>query len=540
MDAVDGVAVDSDEVRGSVPAQGVDAGRRMVVSSRYVLLGVVVAGVAGTLVATFRYGMGLTPDSVTYVNGARSLATGAGYTASGHAITDFPPGYSWVLSLGEHAGVHAIDAARWLSAVALVATIVLGYVVLCRHVRSEGVRAAATVSIGCSAVLLEIYEKALSEHLFLPVLLAFVLVAEEVLSRPRHGVLGGAMVLLAWAAFYLRYAGVVLVAVGALVVLVAAWRRGPWSACARAAGFAIAGLSIPLVWMIRNLQAGSGALGPRAGASASVFTNVSRVANELSTWVATDAAPSILRRAVLVVVLGAVVAGIVALTSSDGWSAREARSLLPLAALVVVYVVYLVGSASVVAFAAINTRLLVPVFVPVVVLAAWLYERLRAVIRRASVRRAITAVALAWVGISVVWFAARAVDSAQHGAGGYASPRWHDSQLMREVPHLDLSIPTYSNDAPAISFSRICPFGRASRRRISSRPTKPARCLPSCGWSNAWGRSSSCGSCPTRGPTCTTPRSCERSCGSPRRNPARRRHLRHHTASAVECRCGRP
>ena len=74
-------------------------------------------------------------------------------------------------------------------------------------------------------------------------------------------------------------------------------------------------------------------------------------------------------------------------------------------ALVVVYVVYLVGSASVVAFAAINTRLLVPVFVPGVVLAAWLYERLRAVIRRESVRRAITAVALAWVGISVVWFA---------------------------------------------------------------------------------------------------------------------------------------
>jgi hypothetical protein len=450
--AVDRVAIDSDEVNSSVPTQGVDAGRRMVVSSRPVLFGVVVAGVVGTLVATFRYGMGLTPDSVTYVNGARSLAAGAGYTASGHAITDFPPGYSWVLSLGEHAGIHAVDAARGLSVVALAATIILGYVLLCRHVRSEGVRAAATVSIGCSAVLLEIYEKALSEHLFLPVLLVFVLVAEEVLTRPRHGIPAGAMLLLAWVAFYLRYAGVVLIAVGALVVLVAAWRRGPWSAIARAAGFTIAGLSVPLVWMVRNLQAGSGALGPRAGASASIFTNVSRVANELSTWVGTDATPSILRRAVLVVVFGAVAAGVVALVSSDGWSAREERLLLPLASLVVIYVVYLVGSASVVAFAAINTRLLVPVFVPVVVLAAWFFERLRVVVRRESVRRAITAVALAWVGISVVWFVARAVDSAQHGAGGYASPRWHDSQLMREVPHLDLSIPTYSNDAPAISF----------------------------------------------------------------------------------------
>ena len=101
------------------------------------MFGVAVAGIAGVLVATFRYGIGLTPDSVTYINGARSLSAGAGYTASGHAISDFPPGYSWVLSLGERAGVDAVDAARWLSVVALLATIVLGYVVLCRHVRSE-------------------------------------------------------------------------------------------------------------------------------------------------------------------------------------------------------------------------------------------------------------------------------------------------------------------------------------------------------------------------------------------------------------------
>ena len=172
------------------------------------------------------------------------------------------------------------------------------------------------MSIGCSAVLLEIYEKALSEHLFLPVVLAFVLVAEEVLTRPRHGIPAGAMLLLTWVAFYLRYAGVVLIAVGALVLLVATLAARALVGIARAAGFTIAGLSVPLVWMVRNLQAGSGALGPRAGASASVFTNVSRVANELSTWVGTDATPSILRRAVLVVVFGAVVAGIVALSAA--------------------------------------------------------------------------------------------------------------------------------------------------------------------------------------------------------------------------------
>ncbi|MDQ1455757.1 MAG: hypothetical protein QOH28_1377, partial [Actinomycetota bacterium] len=438
------MAIDSDEVISPLPTEGADAGPRTAVSSRTITFGVAVAGVAGVLVATFRYGMGLTPDSVTYINGARSLSAGAGYTANGHAISDFPPGYSWMLSLGEHVGIDALDAARGLSVAALIATIVLGYVVLCRHVRSERVRAVATVSIGCSAVLLEIYEKTLSEHLFLPVLLLFVLVAEEVLNRQRFGVLAAAMVLLAWAAFYLRYAGVVLAVVGALVVVVAAWRRGHLSAFVRGSAFAVAAVSVPIVWMIRNVNAGSGPLGPRADASASIFTNISRAANEFSTWVATDAPPSFVRGVLVVAVFAAIVAGLVALVGG-GWSPRQERSLLPLTAFVALYVVYLVASASVVAFAAINTRLMVPVFVPLVVLAAWLFERLGPVVRHASVRRAVTAVALVWVGINVVWFAARAVNSAQNGAGGYAKPRWHDSQLMRDVRHLDFSIPTFSN-----------------------------------------------------------------------------------------------
>jgi hypothetical protein len=441
----------------------------MVVTSRQVLPVVVVASVAGVLVATLRYGMGLTPDSVTYITGARSLSTGAGYTANGHAITDFAPGYSWVLSLAEHAGIHAVDGARALSVAALVATILLGYAVLCRHVRSERVRMAATVSIGCSAVLLEIYEKVLSEHLFIPVLLLFVLVAEEVLGGTHRRALVGAMVVLAWVAFYLRYTGVVLAVVGALVVLVAAWRRGRWSAFARAGVFVVAALSVPLVWMVRNVQAGSGPLGPRAGASASVFTNISRAANEVSTWLATDAPPAVLRRLVFVVVLAAAAAGVVALARRDRRFAREEPSLLPLAALVAVYVVYLVASASVVAFAAINTRLMVPVFVPAVVLAAWLLERVCAVMPNASLRRTVAAVALAWVGLNVVWFAARATNSAQNGAGGYASPRWHDSQLMRDVRHLDFSIPTFSNDVPAIGlFTGLQARPSVARTRFQS------------------------------------------------------------------------
>jgi hypothetical protein len=449
---VEHVATDPAATDTDTDVDDPESGRKFSIPSRVVALGATLAGVVGVWVATLRYGIGLTPDSVRYLDGAHSLASGAGYTANGVAITDFPPGYSWILSQGQHFGVSAIDAARLLSLVAIVATILLAYVLLCRHVLSEGIRTAAIVAIGCSAILLEIYEKALSEHFFVPVLLLFLLVSENLLRGGRFAVLVGPLVLLAWAAFYLRYAGIVLIVVGALVVYVARRSRGSWTALGLAIAYGVVAGSAPLAWMIRNVDAGSGPLGPRAGASASVYTNVTRVANELSTWVATDGAPAIVRRLVLVVVLAVIAVAVGVLATRDLRADDRLAPRLPLVALVTIYGIYLVASASVVAFAAINTRLLVPIFVPIVVLVAWLYEEVRPAIRRPATRMAITGAALAWVALSVVWFAGRAVDSAQRGAGGYASARFHNSQLLRAVRNLDFSIPTFSNDAPAISF----------------------------------------------------------------------------------------
>ncbi len=411
-----------------------------------------VGTILGTLLATARYGIGLTPDSVVYVTGARSLADGHGYTRAGTAITDFPPAYSAVLSLAERVGIDSIDAARGLSVVAFMVTVLLGYVLLGRHVRSQGIRVAATVLIACSAVLLDVYEKALSEHLFLPVLLGFVLVIEELARRPRSVALLAGAVGLVWAAFYLRYIGVVFVAVGAIIVLAAEWRRGRVSAVLRGTAFAAVAVSAPVLWMIRNVHSGSDPFGHRASASVSVFTNVSRIAKQVSTWLLTDEGPSAVR---LVLLLAALfVAGVVAvrLRHDGARLPSDWRSMVPLTLLVVVYVVYLAASASVVAFGAIsNTRFMVPVFVPTVVIGAWMFEHVRARIQSEDVRKAITVVAGVWVALNVFWFAARAVRSAQDGAGGYATARYHNSQIMKDVKRLDTSIPAFSNDVPAVT-----------------------------------------------------------------------------------------
>ena len=201
-----------------------------------IVLMVATISFTASLVATMRYGIGLTPDSFVYLNGARSLATGHGYTSDGSAITSFAPGYSAVLSLSEHVGIAVGSAARVLAAVSFAASVVLGYLLLCRHIRSRRIIIGATVAIGCSAVLLQTFKEALSEHLFVIVVLLFILVAEELMRSPRALVPLATLVVLTWAAFYLRYAGIIFVPIAVGLVLIALWRVSRRRALVRGRG----------------------------------------------------------------------------------------------------------------------------------------------------------------------------------------------------------------------------------------------------------------------------------------------------------------
>lgn len=427
---------------------GSDGRSRSLSTERGVLLVVVLLAAGATLLATSRYGIAMTSDSVEYRGRALSLANGLGYTDAGSASTIFPPGYSAVLSIGERLGLDPVDGARLVSVVAFVGTTLLGFVLLRRHVRSPAVVMGGTVVIGCSAVLLWVFQKAWSEHLFIVVVLLLVLVAEDLVVRARSIRLLAAAAVLVWAGFYLRYAGIVLVPFMAVVVLVTAWPVGRRAALARTVGFLALSLSAPALWMIRNVQAGRGPMGVRRDAAATLPDNVERTVLTLSGWISFQG-PTSVRVAALLGVLGLAVALAVLIRPARSQMARGARELWPLALFVVLYVVYLIGTASVAAFAPIYTRYLIPVYVPLVVLGAWAFDRARGHLGdRGSVVMA--AGALAWIAASVFWFGARALEARQNGAGGYASPEWRQSALMEDVKRWDQPIPLVSNDVAGI------------------------------------------------------------------------------------------
>jgi hypothetical protein len=411
----------------------------------------IVAGVSfvATIVATTRYGIGLTPDSFVYLTGAQSLAAGHGYASDGSAVTVFAPGYSAVVSLAEHIGLSAGGGARVLAAVCAAASVALGYALLRRHIHSRRIIIGATVAIGCSAVMLQTFDEALSEHLFILVVLLFILAAENVMSASRVMLPVATVVVLTWAAFYVRYAGIVLVPIAAAIVLIALWRRSRGRALASAAAVLVAGVALPAVWMKRNVDAGSGLLGSRQDAAASPLTNVARTSRELSSWLATSWTPGALRVVLFLAAVVLLVLAVAGLVRGRLTLPTDARDMLPAVLVTSVYLIYLAVTASLVAFAAINARFLAPVFIPAVVVAAWVFERVRPQVSQ-PVRRVITVVAAVWLAISLLWFGGVLVSSARSGAGGYASDHWHDSKLLDDVRSLDETAPVYTNDSVAI------------------------------------------------------------------------------------------
>src|SRR5215204_5034552 len=75
-------------------------------------------GLALILVATSRYGVGLSADSVTYLSAAQNLLSGRGYTSfDGSPLLVFPPLFSTLFAVVSGGWLTPQTTARWINAV---------------------------------------------------------------------------------------------------------------------------------------------------------------------------------------------------------------------------------------------------------------------------------------------------------------------------------------------------------------------------------------------------------------------------------------
>jgi Dolichyl-phosphate-mannose-protein mannosyltransferase len=412
------------------------------------------AALAGMLALAHatQHGIGVAPDSVSYLEAARNLAAGRGVTtteedgAELRPLTRFPPLYPAALAAITRLGPDALDAARWLNLVLFGANVVLASLLVARC--APGARwlpVVAAVLMASSPEIAMLHGMALSEPLFLLLAFAGLLFLSHYLETPKGRTLLAASLLIALA-FLTRYMGAALVATGILAILLAPKASLHRRVKDAAAFAAIATLPIAL-WTLRNRLGGAPATGRRFAFHPIDADAIAVAIGTVGEW--------LLARHIGAALAWLFAAGLLLCTLHwlASGAARAAGAALPrtLALFVLAYLFLLLASICFFdAATPLNGRILSPVLVAILVLAlGGVRARVRA--GKSSIP-VILATSLAlifsfgYARETTQW----ARERAAVGGTGFASLAWRRSETVRRVAELPASSRIYSNARDAI------------------------------------------------------------------------------------------
>lgn len=200
-------------------------------------------------------GPGVSGDAVVYMDGARNLVEGKGYSrlkgdGSAVAITHFPPAFPAVLAAFYRLGVPVIDAGRWLNAFLLGVNIFLIGILAYMATRSSLLALLAASLALFAENVLRIHAWVMAEPLYLFLSLLTFVALLAYLKKPRWVWLI-ALGLLIGFAILTRYVGMALLPVVCLGMLLFGQKpaRQRW---VDAIGVGVIGLIPFMFWLWRN------------------------------------------------------------------------------------------------------------------------------------------------------------------------------------------------------------------------------------------------------------------------------------------------
>lgn len=393
---------------------------------------------AAILIATAPHGPQVTTDSVHYLSMADNLRSGHGLISfSGSPVTVFPPGFSIVLAGAGEIADSSLLGVRILNALCMAFVVVAGWLLLRRHVRTRALRLAGVASLAVAPTLFLISSSAWSEPLFVSLVLAAALAMETAVEQPRARRWVVAAALLAGASFAVRYSGMWLIGTAGFVLLAAnritVNRR---ERVQRGGLFLLIASIVPALVVVRNLGLDEGLpLGAHGTAATSFSENASATVDVIRGWLLPDVEALSLRSELVAALIAAAAVAVLSWRRGPDRHAREpARApLWPLALLAFGYLLFLLASTARVFTDPIGPRLLVPAFVPMLVVAFSVVDRLVATpVSRVPLAAAVAGVVVLWLGAQLQ-VTRGAFSSLRHNGAGYTEARWRNSELASLV-----------------------------------------------------------------------------------------------------------
>ena len=397
-------------------------------------------GVAYTLGITIHYPLSVSPDGVSYPELAAHLMEGLGprtidETGSLQVVTHWPPLYPLCLAgLSFVLGVEPLVAARILAALCLGTSMLFLDRILVRFDPSAAVRCLC-LSLLFTSLPFVIYTRAISEGLFITLLLAFTLCLVRFEESGRRsalvlaGVIGGLM-------FLSRYAAVGFLAGAALFLIT---RSAPFGKrLEHLAMLFVPALLIGSTWLAYTLIEGTNPSNRTLAFHFVSYNHLVILAKTVLLWLSPALPYSGFVVLALLAGLGAMLARM-----RPSLALRDLPAAFPLLAwLSATYILFLVFSVTFVDYhTQFNYRILAPVFPFVVFMSLpfwqWAFTTL-------SARRLATGI-LVLIGISYLWaFTMRSEDVFRNGHY-YTSGAWLNSPTLVHLGSVPTQKRVYTN-----------------------------------------------------------------------------------------------
>lgn len=401
-------------------------------------------------------GIGISPDSVAYLSTANHFSDSFQLTDYNNLpLVNFPLGYPLLLGLVKLLFfTEVITAAPILNSILLAAALYTSsYLLLQARIKHGVFRLLILCLILSSPGIVEVYTMLWSETVFIFLVLIFIATFHQYLSTEKISWLLLASIIAALACS-VRYVGITLLMTGGISMIF--YFQLNWKTKLKhIAILALIGCSLPVLNIIRNKLLTQTIAGIRQSSLKTVSSNLQDFVNVLGYWFpnSTNDSTSTILLIGLVLFIMVIIVFVYRLIQQQFFD-----SVITLLSLfVLVYGAFLLFIASVSRFETLSSRLLIPLYIPLVLLIAHCFYQWMVASRR--YKKAFILLVFS------VWYAIGANHHYQThlfnwegigyaGIPGYSDDLWRGSPLLQFMKshHNNYQAPIYSNANDAVFF----------------------------------------------------------------------------------------
>ncbi len=313
-------------------------------------------------------GIGISPDTVTYLSAARHLTQGKGFISFDNLpVVDFPFGYPFFLSVISF--ITRLDPTQfgpWLNGSLFGLLLYISGGIMNGFNNPSGwYKRILLVCILLSPALQEVYSYLWSETIFLLLILFFILSISNYLRQLTNGWLL-LSILICSLACLTRYAGVFLILTGLCLIFfnsAFSWRKR----IIHCLLFGSISFSLLLINVIRNLLSSGLAMGPRPKSDSGILKILEYFGGVICDWLLLD------RKPLLAVTLAVTIFLLFALTISftRNWRKTGFGFEYIMAVTGLTYCIFMVFTSSLTRYEQFTNRLLSPIFIPLLWSISW-------------------------------------------------------------------------------------------------------------------------------------------------------------------------